>query len=117
MLDILWIVMFFLGFLIIFIIADFEYQEYPFYWGTLLTLLDTVIWFLLSASVFETEIPYTMYNATSGNIESALGIVSSKVSPEMSYFCLMMAMAMFVYLLYTMLNIFRELKHQDFEEE
>ena len=67
------------------------------------------MWFLIAASVFETETPWTMYNVTSGNIESGISIVTSKVSPEVSMFCLMMGTAMMVYSAYAALSAFKTL--------
>ena len=109
MLDMLYIIMFIFALLLILIIADFEYNDYPYYWGLMLTLLDAILWFILAAGVFEIEQPYTMYNSSSGAIESGIHIVSSKVSPEISYFCLMMAMVMTVYMGYAVLSTFRQL--------
>lgn len=109
MLDMLYIIMFIFALLLILIIADFEYNGYPYYWGLMLTLLDAILWFILAAGVFEIEQPYTMYNSSSGAIESGIHIVSSKVSPEISYFCLMMAMVMTVYMGYAVLSTFRQL--------
>jgi len=109
MLETLWIILFILGLLLIFIIADLDYNDYPVYWCLMLTLLDTIIWFLLSGATYEIEQPYQMFNATSGNIETGIHIVTSKVSVEISYFCMMMAVIMMAYGAYAFLNTFREI--------
>lgn len=109
MLETLWIILLIIAILLMFVIAELEYNEFPYYWGLMLTLLDVIIWFILSASVFEIEKPWAMYNVSSSQIETGIHVVSSKVSPEMSYFCLMMAISMFVYFGYAIFSTFKQL--------
>jgi hypothetical protein len=113
MLETLWIILFIIAILLIVIVAELEYNDFPYYWGLMLTLLDTIMWFVLSASVFEIEKPWAMYNVSSSQIETGIHIVTSKVSPEMSYFCLMMAIAMMVYMGYAVFSTFKQLYDED----
>jgi len=117
MLETIWILLLIIAIILIIIVAEIEYEGFPYYWGLMLTLLDTIIWFILAASVFEIESPWEMYNVSSGNIETGIHIVSSKVSPAMSYFCLMMAISMSIYFGYAMLSTFRQLYNKDGEVE
>lgn len=109
MLEVMWYLLFIVAIILIVFIIIFEYDEYPFYWGMMFSILDTIIWFLLAASVFETEITWVLQNATSGNIESGVSIVTSKVSPELSYFCIMMGVIMMVYSAYYVFTSFKTL--------
>ena len=47
--------------------------------------MSILLWFLLAASIQEIEIPYQMYNGTSGNIETGYHVFSSPISPFMVY--------------------------------
>jgi len=67
------------------------------FWCSTIILADTFIWFLLAASVLEIEIPYEMYNATSGQIETGTHIWSSKIAPALVYFFMMFAVIMMIY--------------------
>lgn len=109
MLTDLWVILLVVAILLIIIIAVFEYDEYPVYWCIMLSLLDIILWFILAASVAEWEEPWTMFNATSGNVEYGMNIVSSKICPELTYFCMMMAGVMTLYSAYAVLMTFREL--------
>jgi hypothetical protein len=112
MLDVLWILLFITAFVLIIIIADLEYHEYPIYWCLMLTLLDVILWFLLAGAVFEIEIPYELYNISSGAIETGTHTFSSKVSPEVSLFCTMMAISLMGYSAYAFLSSFKELYNE-----
>lgn len=58
------------------------------------------------------EKPWQMYNVSSNQIETGIHIVSSKVGPEMSYFCLMMAIAMSMYFGYAVFSTFKQLYNE-----
>lgn len=109
MLETMWIILFIVAIILMFIIADLEYNDFPYYWPLMFTLLDVIVWFVLAASIFEIEKPWSMYNVSSSNIETGIHIVSSKVSPEMSMFCTMMGVAMSMYFGYAVLSTFRQL--------
>lgn len=109
MLTTLWIILLIVAIILILVIADLDYHDYPIYWVAMLSILDTIVWFLLAASVFELEEPWSSFNATSGFVEHGITIVTSKVSPEVMYFCLMMAACMMLYDTYAILTLFREL--------
>ena len=112
MLSDLWIILFIIAILLMIIIAELDYHEFPIYWPWMLTLLDTIICFLLAAAIFEIEFPWTMFNVTSGFIETGINTFSSKVSPEISYFCLMMALSMMGYGAYAFLSTFKTLYNE-----
>jgi len=57
-------------------------------WADMFLTIDVFFWYFLAASGFEIEVPYSLYNSSSSTIESGLNIVSSKISPEMMYFCM-----------------------------
>lgn len=110
MLEVLWYFLFIIAIMLIIIIAYMEYDEdFPIYWPLMFTLLDTIIWFILAGAVFELEIPWEMFNVTSGNIETGIHTVTSKTSPEISYFCNMMGTVMMIYGIYAFFTMFREL--------
>ena len=93
-----WLTALFIIMGLLFMFAAFEkMRENDWFWSFILTLLSTVIWFILAASILETETPYQLFNATSGNIETGVHTYSSKVSPEMVYFFQMMAIIMFLF--------------------
>jgi len=95
MLDWLMIIFVIMGILFLLIAVE-KMKEHDWFWSFIFVLLDTVIWFILAASILEVEVPYEMYNATSGQIETGIHTVTSKVAPEMVYFFQMMAVIMFV---------------------
>jgi len=110
MLETLWYFLFIIAIMLMVIIAYMEYEgDFPIYWLLMFTLLDTIIWFVLASAVFELESSWEMYNATSGNIETGIHIVSSKTCPEVSMFCNMMAGVMIAYGAYAFISLFREL--------
>jgi len=78
------------------LIAVEKMREKDWFWSFVFTLLDTVIWFILAASILEVETPYEMFNATSGQVETGIHTVNSKVAPEMVYFFQMMGLVMLV---------------------
>jgi len=89
---------------LIFMLLGIEkFKEKDQLWAFTFTLLSTVTWYILAASTMETEVPYQIYNATSGNIETGVHIASSKVSPQMVYFFIMMAV---LNLIFTVLQVF-----------
>jgi len=112
MLETMWIILLIIAIILILVIADLEFNDFPYYWPLMLTLLDIIIWFVLAASVFEIESPWEMYNVSSNSIETGIYIVSSKVSPEMSYFCLMMAVSMSMYMGYAVFSTFKQLYNE-----
>jgi len=112
MLDIIWILLLLIAIFLMLIIAEFDYHDYPYHWVIILTLMDVILWAVLSADVWALEIPYEVYNVSSEAIETGTHIFTSQVSAGLSYFCMMMAIVMFVYLSYTSLMAFRVLFDQ-----
>ena len=80
-----------------------KFKEKNYLWSFTFTLVSTVIWYILAASIMEAEVPYEMFNATSGNIETGVHVYTSKVAPEMVYFFMMMAV---INLIFTVLQVF-----------
>jgi len=72
-------------------------MDFGHFWDTVIIMVDITLWFMLAVSVMEIEIPYQMFNSTSGQIESGYHIFSGKVSPYMTYFFLMMGSIMIIY--------------------
>lgn len=91
-----WMFVMFLIAAIIFMMLALEYHDEKF-WCVTFTLVDTVMWFLLAASVLEIESTWQMYNASSGNIETGSHVFTSKVAPEMVYFFMMIGSIMMIY--------------------
>jgi len=83
---------------ILFLIFALEYEGNPF-WNLISSTLSMVLWLILALGGMELERPYTMYNATSGNIESGYIIYTSPISPYLAYLFLGMAVIMFLYLM------------------
>ena len=58
MLDIIWILLLLIAIFLMLIIAEFDYHDYPYHWVIILTLMDVILWAVLSADVWALEIPY-----------------------------------------------------------
>lgn len=102
MLDYLVVVFILLAFIFMFLgIENFKEKDY--YWSFVCTLISIFIWFLLSASILETEAPWEMFNGTSGNIETGVNVYASKIAPELVYFFYMMAM---INIIFEVLQVF-----------
>jgi len=92
-----WLIIIFIIMAILFLLVAVEkMRDRDWFWSFIFTLLDAIIWFILAASILEVEESYQMFNATSGNVETGIHTVTSKVAPEMVYFFQMMALIMFV---------------------
>ena len=65
MLDVLWIIFLLFGIILMLVIAEFDYYDFPYHWIIVLSLMDIIIWSILAASAWQIEIPYEMFNATS----------------------------------------------------
>jgi hypothetical protein len=63
--------------LIIMLVASSADSEF---WATFYMTIDIVIFWFLAANSFEIEQTYTLFNATSGAVESGINIYTSKVS-------------------------------------
>jgi len=85
-----------LVFAILFVLLSIEFDFGP-YWNVIFILTSVVIFFLLAASVMEIEIPWQMYNATSGNVETGYHTFSSPISPYLSYLFMLFGIVMMIY--------------------
>jgi len=92
-----WMFVMFILMAIMFMLLAVEYHNKSKFWCTTFTLVDTVIWYLLAASVLEIEIPFALYNVTSESVETGSHVFTSKVAPEMLYFFMMMGSIMMIY--------------------
>jgi len=81
---------------ILFLLLSIEYQDNKF-WCVTFILLDTVIWFLLAAAVMNIEVPYEMYNATSGRIETGYHTLMTFDNTVMVLFFAMFGIIMMIY--------------------
>ena len=127
--DILWISLFLLGFIIIFIIISIEYlnfkinleysftQEYrkrhffsfPEFWSIILSLLTSIMFFMLAPAQLEIEIPYQFYNSTGNFTILGAQTFTSKTSPEIFQFCELIAVVMFIFFMFRVFMTFRGL--------
>jgi len=107
MTETLWLVMLLIAFILLFAVAILEYMEFPLFYSLFIIILDSIMWFLLSASIFEMEKFYMRYNTSSNAMESGLMIMTSKTSPEVSYFCMMMGVIAMVIGLYLYMSTFK----------
>jgi len=80
---IMFILLFFLG--IILLVMSVEMEKHP-YWNLVSGFMSSITFLILSLSQMEIEIPYQMYNVTSGNIETGMQVFSSQISPYLTYF-------------------------------
>lgn len=84
-----------------------ELEKHP-YWNLVAGFMSSVIWLILSLSQMEIEIPYQMFNVTSGNIETGMHTFSSPISPYLVYFFF----GVFVVLqIYTWAKVFSEVEY------
>lgn len=68
-------------------------------------MLCSVIWFIMALFLLQgLEEPYTMYNATSGAIESGTNTIHSNALNELSYFFILMGLLSFIFFITYMLE-------------
>jgi len=85
MLNWLFIILFISALIFMFFAID-KFREGDMFWAFIFSILDTVLWFFLAANMLEIEASYEIYNATSGQVETGIHTITSKVAPEMVYF-------------------------------
>lgn len=112
-----WLVIMFILMAVLFLFAGIEKtREKDLFWGFVFILVSTVMWFILAASILETETTYEMFNATSGNIETGIHRYTSKTAPEMVYFFQMMAIVSMIFSIVIAFlaaaNLFKERKNR-----
>lgn len=102
MLDILFVIL--TLFTIILMIYSIEEQRIAF------TFLTAVLWLILALFTLQgIEIPYEMYNATSGNIETGVHTITTNLDP-LSYLFSGLAVVMFLLTITFMLEGFLDYK-------
>lgn len=71
--------------------------DFGVFWDIVFIMSSIIIWFTLAVSVMDLESPYTLYNATSGNIETGYHTTQSSVAPYISYLFILFGAVMMVY--------------------
>ena len=71
--------------------------DWGIFWNVVFIIGAIILFFTLAGSTMYIETPYTMYNATSGNIEEGYHTTQSTVSPYISYVFHFMAIVMMLY--------------------
>jgi len=94
MLDWLFIILLVLAILFVLISIEFDLGIY---WNIIMILSSIIIFFTLAASVMDIESPYSIYNATSGNIETGYHVTQSSISPYISYLFMFFGAVMLIY--------------------
>jgi len=96
MLDWMFIMLLVICVLLTLMIIEFDYGIF---WNSTLTMIGIVLWFVLAASIMQIEIPYQIYNSTSGNIETGYHMFTSPISPYLVYFFMLFGIIMMIYFL------------------
>jgi len=92
-----WFTAIIIGIALIFMFTGFYMiREEDYFWSFILTLLATVTWYIMAASIMEMETPYQLFNNTSGNIETGVHVYNSKIAPQMVYYFYMLASITFI---------------------
>ena len=73
------------------------FEDLGTFWDISFIIISTIIMFTLAASIMDIETPYTLYNATSGNIETGYHTTQSSVAPYISYLFIALGFVMMVY--------------------
>jgi len=94
MLDWLFIMLLVIGILLLLLIV---FEDFGIYWDTIFIMLVIIIMWTLAASVMDIETPYTIYNATSGNIETGYHTTQSSIAPYISYLFMFFGTVMMIY--------------------
>ena len=68
------------------------------FWELVLGMVVIVLWFILSVGCLSWEEPYTVFNATSGNIESELASYADETNVYLSSFFFMMGVITMIYM-------------------
>lgn len=107
MLDWMFISILFIAIIILLLIMLYQNTLSDF-WLLALIIFDMVLWWMLAMVNTEIEIPYQMYNATSGNIETGYQRFSSLISPTLIYVFSVPAILLLCYFVYNMYLIVKK---------
>ncbi len=107
MLDWMFALLFMLG--ILFIIISLANQSNAF-WNIVPLVFAIALFFILALSQMEIEIPYTIFNASSGNIETGYQTFTSPISPFLSYIFVAIAILLMIYLVAMIYDKYMDLK-------
>ena len=107
MLDWMFIILFIFALLLLSYLI-FESRTLSDFWLLSLIIFDAVLWWTLALVNTEIEIPYTMYNASSGNIETGYYMYHSLISPTLIYVFSAPAILLTIFLIYQLVVIIRK---------
>lgn len=107
MLDWMFIIFFILAVLLM--ILAIENEDHP-YWNIVSSSLSAIFWLILSLSQMEIEIPYQLYNATSGNLETGYHLFTSPMSVYLVYIFIGMFWVMIIYTIVCIFNAWVDYK-------
>jgi len=96
MLETIWILLFI--FAILLLIMAIEYRNNR-YLELVFLSIDIILWFILALSNMKIERPWEMYNVSSNQIETGTHVVTSSVSPYLTYIFSGIAIVVLIYLL------------------
>jgi len=91
-----WMFAFLMFLAILFIILSIEY-DFGIYWNVIFILTSAMLFYLLAASIMQIEIPWQIFNATSGNVETSYHTFSSPISPYLSYLFMLFGSVIMIY--------------------
>jgi len=96
MLDWMFVILFVFGILLILI--SIGNDDNPF-WNLTPLVMAIPLFFILGLSNMEIEIPYQMFNSSSGMIETGIDVATSKISPWLSYLFMGIGIVLMIYLI------------------
>lgn len=102
MLDIIFIILFFFEIILMFYAITERHLSF--------TLLSAIIWLILALLTIQgIEVPYEMYNSTSGNIETGVHTIQTNLDP-LAYLFMAIGIIMFILFFTFTLEAFQDLK-------
>lgn len=89
-------------------------QEDNDFWSFVLGFVVTVLWWILAIGCLSWDEPYTIFNVTSGNIESGIANYVDETNAYLSGFFSMMGVITMIYMVIHILGstIWKELKQK-----
>lgn len=96
----MWHIMFImlLIFAILLMICSIQLENHAF-WNIIMIVVSVPLWFILGLAQMEIEIPYQIFNNSSGNIETSYQVFTSPISPFLTYFFMGIGLIMMIYLI------------------
>lgn len=81
---------------VLFMLLSVEKHE-DFFWCITFSLVDIVLWYILSGAVLEIEVPYQIYNISSGAIETGVDKITTETNIALTNLFQMFAFIMMVF--------------------